>query len=139
MARWLSFFAEYNFRVEYKPGRLNVVADALSRRPDFEPPSIESINSMRVVSPTSTLANEISDAYASDVALSALITHLSVPTDASLDALTPRLRAALSRYEYRDGILYYRAVPDDDPRVVIPDDPDLKLQILSEYHDAPKQ
>ncbi|POM69226.1 Hypothetical protein PHPALM_14506 [Phytophthora palmivora] len=28
MARWLSFFAEYNFRVEYKPGKLNVLADA---------------------------------------------------------------------------------------------------------------
>ena len=36
MARWLSCFAEYNFSVEYKPRRLNVVADALSRRPDFE-------------------------------------------------------------------------------------------------------
>ncbi|GMF53799.1 unnamed protein product [Phytophthora fragariaefolia] len=35
MARWLSFFAEYNFQVEYKPGRLNVVAAALSRRPDY--------------------------------------------------------------------------------------------------------
>ena len=37
MAKWLSFFAEYNFSVEYKPGRLNVVANALLRRPDFEP------------------------------------------------------------------------------------------------------
>ncbi|POM77753.1 Gag/polymerase/env Polyprotein [Phytophthora palmivora] len=30
------FFAEYNFRVEYKPGKLNVLSDALSRRPDYE-------------------------------------------------------------------------------------------------------
>ena len=36
-ARWLSFFAEYNFSVEYKLGQLIVVADALSCRPDFEP------------------------------------------------------------------------------------------------------
>ena len=35
MANWLSFFAEYNFSVEYKPERLNVVADALSCRPDY--------------------------------------------------------------------------------------------------------
>ncbi|POM63964.1 LOW QUALITY PROTEIN: Pol protein [Phytophthora palmivora] len=36
MVRWLLFFAEYNFRVEYKPGKLNVLDDALSRRPDYE-------------------------------------------------------------------------------------------------------
>ncbi|GMF38579.1 unnamed protein product [Phytophthora fragariaefolia] len=39
MARWLPFFAEYNSRwitVEYKPGKQNVLADALSRRPDNE-------------------------------------------------------------------------------------------------------
>ncbi|KAG2785555.1 hypothetical protein PC129_g10126 [Phytophthora cactorum] len=30
------FFMEYNFRVEYKPGKLNVLADTLSRRPDYE-------------------------------------------------------------------------------------------------------
>ncbi|KAE9291458.1 hypothetical protein PR003_g25030 [Phytophthora rubi] len=31
MARWLSFFAEYNFVVHYKPGKNNTLADALSR------------------------------------------------------------------------------------------------------------
>ncbi|OWY99623.1 LOW QUALITY PROTEIN: Retrovirus Polyprotein, partial [Phytophthora megakarya] len=37
MARWLSFFAEYNFVVHYKPGKNNILADALSRRPDYDP------------------------------------------------------------------------------------------------------
>jgi hypothetical protein len=36
MARWLSFFAEYNFKVEYKPGKINYIGDGLSRRPDLE-------------------------------------------------------------------------------------------------------
>ncbi|TDH66313.1 hypothetical protein CCR75_007374 [Bremia lactucae] len=36
MARWLSFFAEYNFEVTYKPGKQNALADALLRRPDYE-------------------------------------------------------------------------------------------------------
>ena len=36
MARWLSFFAEYNFVVLYKSGKNNILADALSRRPDYD-------------------------------------------------------------------------------------------------------
>ena len=38
-ARWLSFFAEYNFVVHYKPGSSNILTDALSRRPDYDPRS----------------------------------------------------------------------------------------------------
>ncbi|GMF22647.1 unnamed protein product [Phytophthora fragariaefolia] len=37
MGRWLSFFAEYNFVVHYKPGKNNILADALSSRPDYDP------------------------------------------------------------------------------------------------------
>ena len=37
MARWLSFFAEYNFVVHCKPGKNIILADALSRRPDYDP------------------------------------------------------------------------------------------------------
>ena len=36
MAQWLTFFAEYNFEVKYKPGKQNVLADALSRRNDYK-------------------------------------------------------------------------------------------------------
>ena len=36
MTRWLTFFSEFYFKVEYKPGKTNVLANALSHRPDFE-------------------------------------------------------------------------------------------------------
>jgi len=34
-ARWAQFFADYDFRITYKPGKLNRKPDALSRRPDY--------------------------------------------------------------------------------------------------------
>lgn len=35
--RWLSFFSEHNFVVFYKPGKSNILVDALSRRPNYDP------------------------------------------------------------------------------------------------------
>jgi transposase InsO family protein len=35
-ARWVQTLAEYEFNLVHKPGKLNVVADALSRRQDYE-------------------------------------------------------------------------------------------------------
>ncbi|KAG3101109.1 hypothetical protein PI125_g14545 [Phytophthora idaei] len=45
LAIWLSFLAEYNFEVKYKPGWLNVVAGALSRRPDYELAHVTTVTS----------------------------------------------------------------------------------------------
>ncbi|OWZ08122.1 Retrovirus Polyprotein [Phytophthora megakarya] len=36
LCRWYDFLAEFNLRFRYIPGSINTVADAVSRRPDFE-------------------------------------------------------------------------------------------------------
>ena len=36
-ARWSLFFNRFNFKIKYRPGKENCQADALSRRPDYQP------------------------------------------------------------------------------------------------------
>ncbi|KAG3000096.1 hypothetical protein PC121_g20222 [Phytophthora cactorum] len=129
MARWLSFFAEYNFRVEYKPGKLNVLADALSRRPDYELAHITRV--------TTDLYDRIRMAYRNDESLASLVRFLTADKEAKSEWLSPRQRSRPHRYEWQDGLLYYRVEPHEPPRVVVPNDKDLKFDILQEAHDAP--
>ncbi|KAL4092832.1 hypothetical protein PRIC1_011823 [Phytophthora ramorum] len=68
MARWLSFFAEYNFEVKYKSGRQNGLADALSRRPDYELSHVTTV--------TSSVTDLIRAAYARDDMCVALLRAL---------------------------------------------------------------
>ena len=68
MARWLSFFAEYNFEVKYKPGKQNALADALSRRPDYELAHVTTFSS--------SLHDLIRAAYARDGSFVALLRAL---------------------------------------------------------------
>ncbi|GMF09601.1 unnamed protein product [Phytophthora lilii] len=138
MARWLSFFAEYDFRVEYKPGRLNVVADALSRRPDYAVKTTDAnaIGVVRSSSPSSSIYDEPKAAYAHDADTQQL-DYCCAPSDAARRELVPHLRARVHRYRVHDGLLFYSAVDDNADRVVVPNDHDLRLRVMYEYHDAP--
>jgi hypothetical protein len=143
MARWLSFFAEYNFSVEYKPGRLNVVAYALSRRPDYEPtPSsknneLNAVGSLNVSVPTSSIVDDARDAYAHDENVMRLKAFLTDPSPEAKRRLPASYRSTAHRYTKRNGLLYYSVVADDMPRVVVPESHDLRLRNMYDYHDAP--
>ncbi|KAE8965358.1 hypothetical protein PR002_g28699 [Phytophthora rubi] len=126
MARWLSFFAEYNFTVEYKPGKQNVLADALSRRPDYELAYLAYLES--------PLYELIREAYADD-GLAGLVEALSAPIKAA--ELTARQRSCLHRYSVVEGVLYYQVDGGDEPRIGVPNDEDLRHRVLYEAHDTP--
>ncbi|KAG3054997.1 hypothetical protein PI125_g25778 [Phytophthora idaei] len=129
MARWLSFFAEYDFRVEYNPGRLNFVADALSRRPDYAVKTADAnrIGVERVSAPSSSLIDDVKAACASDADTKQLLSYVSAPSDEARRKLAPHIRGRTRRYRVHEGLLLYSAVGDYD----------LQIRTMYEYHDAP--
>ncbi|GMF64181.1 unnamed protein product [Phytophthora fragariaefolia] len=123
----------------YKPGRLNVVAKALSRRPDYAVHKADSnaIGVVRTSTPSSALLGDVRSAYANDADAKQVINYFAAPSDKSRQKLTKHIRARVHRYRVHNGLLLYSAVGDNADRVVAPDDPERKLRITYEYHDAP--
>ena len=122
----MSFFAEYNLSVEYKPGRLNVVADALSRRHDFKSAAqsnsrVDTTVATLVTSvPSSTFLDDMKKAYAEDKDLLRLMNQLVFPSRKFFKILPVLYRSSADRYTTRNGLTYYTAVTGDTPRVVVP-------------------
>ncbi|OWZ12396.1 Retrovirus Polyprotein [Phytophthora megakarya] len=101
MASWMSFFTEYNFRIEYKPGRLNVNAEALSPRPDYAVKTVDfnRIDVARTYTPMSSLMDEVNAACAYDVDPMQLIGAVVGNVDRIVVPNDPDLRSRIM-YEY---------------------------------------
>ncbi|KAH9090422.1 hypothetical protein Ae201684P_014225 [Aphanomyces euteiches] len=129
MARWFSFFAEYNMTVEYKPGSENVLADALSRRPANLGPETTELSAVYHVH--SDLYDRIRRGYRNDPAMKAIMAQLSETTSRSGPTST------LERYSIRDGLLLHQPTRTTTPRVAVPCDADLRSELVKEFHDTP--
>ncbi|GMF41067.1 unnamed protein product [Phytophthora fragariaefolia] len=77
----------------------------------------------------------IREAYAGDGDLAGLVEALSVPNKTV--GLTARQRSRLHHYSVVDDLLYYQVAVDDQPRIVVPNDEDLRHRVLYEAHDTP--
>ncbi|KAF1324811.1 reverse transcriptase, partial [Globisporangium splendens] len=147
MARWFSFFAEYNFVVHCKPGKTNILADALSRRPDYDPKTksegtdgacrlCEDVQAIAVRAVT-TVREEIVEGYKSDETCQDLLKYFKDPSDKALQGLPSRTRSRVHRFRVHNRLLYYAVEQGDTARVVVPNDEGLRHRLLYEYHDSP--
>ncbi|KAF1318686.1 reverse transcriptase, partial [Globisporangium splendens] len=140
MARWFSFFAEYNFVVHYKPGKTNILADALSRRPDYDPKTksedtdgacrlCEDIQAIAVQA-TTTVREDIVEGYKSDETCQDLLKYFKDPSDKALQGLPSRTRSRVHRFRVHNGLLYYAVEQGDTARVVVPNDEGLRHRLF---------
>ncbi|GMF51455.1 unnamed protein product [Phytophthora fragariaefolia] len=70
----------------------------------------------------------IHEAYADDDDLAGLVEAQSDPNRAV--ELTARQRSRLHRYSLVEGLLYYQVDGGDEPRIVVPNDEDLRHRVL---------
>ncbi|KAG2956728.1 hypothetical protein PC119_g27577 [Phytophthora cactorum] len=101
----------------------------LSRRPDYAVKTADAnrIGVESVSAPSSSLIDDVKQ----------LLSYASAPSDAPRRKLAPHIRARAHRYRVHEGLLLYSAVDDNVIRIVVPNDYDLRMRIMYEYHDGP--
>jgi hypothetical protein len=119
--RWLEFIQQFDFKIVYKPGKLNVVADALSRRSDHQPAlpissPLHHLNNLTLSSTSvpSSLIDKIRELYRKDPFTSQILSR-SMPSS--------------SLYRIENNLIFI------GPKLFIPSSNEIKVILMKEAHD----
>lgn len=132
LVRWNLSLSEYDFDVEYRPGKANTNADALSRQTGSPPLETAEIAN---ISPAPEISTDMMrEAQRADERLSPLINQLEGKDYAGTSKTA-------DSFFLRDGLLYHYSLPAfNSPRrqlaeqLVVPDT--LKLEVMKRAHDT---
>jgi hypothetical protein len=124
--RWSEFLSQFNYQIEYKPGKSNVVADALSRREDL------------AKIPTAHAAEIDHECLAALTAVELTISEpllQQIKDSYSLDSFYHKLLTSSSshpspHYRIRNGLVYCGA------QLCIPPSDEIKSKLIAEAHDS---
>ena len=127
-ARWVEILNEYPVEVIYQPGRSNIVADALSRRP----PTAALASLSRISVDPATIAR-IRELYIQDDVFGAILKNI----DKESEDIDGSVVSILHHYKLDSNSKLLYLCKEGTRRLCIPRDKDLQNILMKDFHSSP--
>jgi hypothetical protein len=125
--------ANYNFRINYRPGKQSGKSDVLSRRPDHldiapEPQIMlpQEVFASMSTEPEVELQGQIEKLLDQDESLDKILTFLQNGSSA-----LAYVKKGFKDYSMEAGLLFYQG------HIVVPDNEELRQNLIATFHDSP--